>query len=51
MTDQKEVERDCPECDGTGRDTGMKPIQFGEKIQHRPCTKCSGSGKIKEAAN
>lgn len=51
MTEQKEVDHSCPECDGTGQDTGMKPIRLGEKIEFRPCTKCGGSGKIKKAAN
>lgn len=51
MTDPKEVERNCPECDGTGQDRGMKPIRLGEKNEFGPCTKCGGSGKIKEAAN
>jgi hypothetical protein len=31
MTDQKEVERNCPECDGTGQDRGMHPVRVGEK--------------------
>ena len=51
MTEPKEVERSCPECDGTGRDAGMKPVRLGEKTAFRPCTKCGGSGKIKEAAS
>ncbi|MCK1387197.1 hypothetical protein [Bradyrhizobium sp. 21] len=51
MTEQKDVEFNCAECDGTGRDTGMKPARLGEKIEFRPCTKCGGSGKIRKAAN
>ena len=37
------------ECDGTGNDAGMKPVQLGEKLNHRPCTKCGGSGRVKES--
>jgi DnaJ-class molecular chaperone len=51
---QKEVERNCPECDGTGEQgehEGMQPVRLGEKLDFRPCTTCGGSGKIKEAAN
>ncbi|MBR1090441.1 hypothetical protein JQ621_23490 [Bradyrhizobium manausense] len=50
MTDQKEVERNCPECDGTGQERGMHPVRLGETNEFRPCTKCGGSGKIKETA-
>ncbi|WP_157083541.1 hypothetical protein [Bradyrhizobium manausense] len=50
MTDQNDVERNCPECDGTGQDRGMHPVRLGEKNEFRPCTKCGGSGKIKETA-
>ncbi|SFU63255.1 hypothetical protein [Bradyrhizobium arachidis] len=49
MSEQKDVEHNCPECDGTGRDSGMKPMHLGEKVEFRPCTRCGGSGKIKEA--
>lgn len=31
MTDQKDVERNCPECDGTGQDRGMHPVRLGER--------------------
>ena len=51
MTEQKEIERNCPECDGTGQERGMQPVRLGAKNEFRPCTKCGGSGKIKEAAN
>ena len=51
MTDQKDVERNCPECDGTGQDRGMHPVRLGEKNEFRPCSRCGGSGKVKEAAN
>ena len=51
MTDQKEVERDCPECDSTGQDRNMRPVRLGEKNDFQPCTKCGGSGKIREAAD
>lgn len=51
MTEPKDVERNCPECDGTGQDAGMKPARLGEKMAFRPCAKCGGSGKVKEAAN
>lgn len=51
MTDQKEVERNCPECDGTGQDRGMHPVRLGETNEFRPCTKCGGLGTMKEAAN
>ncbi|HEV2157090.1 zinc finger domain-containing protein [Bradyrhizobium sp.] len=50
MTDQKDAEHDCPECDGTGQERGMQPIRLGEKRELRPCTKCGGSGKIKQAS-
>ena len=50
MSEQKDVEHNCPECDGTGRESGMKPMHLGEKVEFRPCTRCGGSGKIKEAA-
>ncbi|MBR0718187.1 hypothetical protein [Bradyrhizobium liaoningense] len=36
----------CPECDGTGQERGMRPVQLGEKIEFRPCTKCGGSGRF-----
>lgn len=51
MTDQKETERDCPECDATGQDRSMKPVRLGEKIDFRPCARCGGSGKMREAGN
>lgn len=51
MTDQKDVERDCPECDGTGQERGMHPVRLGSKNEFRPCTKCGGSGKIKEVSD
>ncbi|MCK1394851.1 hypothetical protein [Bradyrhizobium sp. 1] len=51
MTDQVEVERDCPECDATGQDRSMKPVRLGEKNDFRPCPKCGGSGKVKEPAS
>ena len=50
MADQKDVERNCPECDGTGQDRGMHPVRLGEKNEFRPCTRCGGSGKIKQTA-
>ena len=51
MTDKKQVERNCPECDGTGQDRGMTPVRLSEKNEFRPCTKCGGSGKTKEIAS
>ncbi|WP_407193810.1 zinc finger domain-containing protein [Bradyrhizobium sp. STM 3566] len=48
---EKEIESTCPECDGTGQDRAMHPVRLGEKNEFRPCAKCGGSGKIKEAAN
>jgi DnaJ-class molecular chaperone len=50
-TETKSDEVKCPECDGTGNDAGMKPVRLGAKLEHRPCTKCGGSGVIKKAAN
>ena len=39
----------CRECDGTGNDAGMKPVQLGGKFDFRPCTKCGGSGRVTES--
>jgi len=47
MTEQKEVDHSCPECDGTGQDTGMKPIRLGEKIEFCPCTNAVDRAKSK----
>jgi len=50
-TEPKSEDVKCPECDGTGNDAGMKPVRLGEKLDHRPCTKCGGSGRVKRAVN
>ncbi len=50
MTDQKEAEHNCPECDGTGQERGMQPMRLGERREPRPCAKCGGSGRIKQAS-
>jgi DnaJ-class molecular chaperone len=44
------AEHKCPECNGTGFPTVVRPEKPGVRIYPAPCEKCGGKGRISDAA-